>query len=192
MRKVTASCGAGIRLGVVADTHVPDRLKSLPAGLSSALAGVDAILHAGDITRRRVLDQLAEIAPVHAVAGNRDWGLGLPLDRLLEFDGVRIGLTHGHGGLWPYVRDKVRYLTVGYYMERYIAGVRARFAGQRVDVIVFGHSHRVINQVVDGVLLFNPGSVAPDYHAPFHRPAVGVLTLADGGVRGEVVPVNKG
>ena len=43
------------------------------------LKGVDAILHAGDISRPRVLAQLAEIAPVHAVAGNRDWGLGLPL-----------------------------------------------------------------------------------------------------------------
>ncbi len=156
------------------------------------LKGVDAILHAGDISRPRVLAQLAEIAPVHAVAGNRDWGLGLPLDRLLEFDGVRLGLTHGHGGLWPYLRDKVRYLTVGYYMDRYLAAVRARFAGQRVDAIVFGHSHRLVNRVVDGVLLFNPGSVAPDYHAPFRGPAVGVLTLADGRVRGEVIVLNKG
>ena len=163
----------------------------MPPGLLEALAGVDAILHAGDITRRRVLDELAAIAPVHAVAGNRDFGLGLPLDRVLEFDGVRLGLTHGHGGWLGYLREKALYLTVGYYMSRYVRQVRARFQGQSVRAIVFGHSHRAVNAMVDGVLLFNPGSVAPDYHAPFFGPAVGMLTIADGLVRGEILPLTR-
>jgi putative phosphoesterase len=168
---------------------VPDRLRSLPLGLPAALAGVDAILHAGDVTRRRVLDQLAEIAPVHAVAGNRDFGLRLPLDRVLEFEGVRLGLTHGHGGWGGYLREKVLNLTVGYHLDRYIRLVRDRFAGQPVQAIVFGHSHRAVNMIQDGVLLFNPGSVAPDYHEPFHGPGVGVLTITHGSIRGELVPV---
>jgi putative phosphoesterase len=174
----------------VADTHVPDRLRRLPEGLGSALAGVDAILHAGDITTRRVLDALAAIAPVHAVAGNRDFMLRLPLDRVLEFGGVRLGLTHGHGGWVGYLREKALYLTVGYYMPRYLRQVRARFAHQGVQAVVFGHSHRAVNTVVDGVLLFNPGSVAPDYHAPHRAPAVGILTITDGAVSAEIVPIH--
>ncbi len=179
-----------MRLGVVADTHIPDRLRQLPAGLPAALAGVDAILHAGDITTRGVLEQLGRIAPVQAVGGNRDFFLRLPLDRVLVFDGVRVGLTHGHGGLGSYLLEKLLYVTVGYDIPRYLRQVRARFAGSGVQVIVFGHSHRMVNTVADGVLLFNPGCVAPDYHRPFYGPTVGILTIANGRVRGEVVPVS--
>jgi putative phosphoesterase len=176
-------------IGVVADTHVGDRLKSLSPGVLEALAGVDVILHAGDIIRRRVLDQLAEVAPVLAVAGNRDFGLGLPLDRVLEFDGVRLGLTHGHGGWLGYLRAKLRYVTVGYYLSHYVREVRARFAGQPVQAIVFGHSHRPVNLLIDSVLLFNPGSAGPDYYAPYHGPSVGRLTITGGTVRGEILPI---
>jgi uncharacterized protein len=168
---------------------VGDRVRGLTPGVLEALAGVDAILHAGDVIRRQVLDELAQVAPVHAVAGNRDFGMRLPLDRVLEFDGVRLGLTHGHGGWMGYLQEKVLYLTVGYYMERYIRRVRARFAGQTVQAIVFGHSHRPVNAVVDGVLLFNPGSAGPDYYAPHHGPAIGRLTISGGTVRGEIVPI---
>ena len=166
-----------------------DRLRELTPGVLEALAGVDAILHAGDVVRRRVLDQLAEVAPVQAVAGNRDFGLGLPLDRVLEFEGVRLGLTHGHGGWLGYAREKLLYVTVGYHLSRYVQQVRARFAGQGVQAIVFGHSHRQVNVVVDGVLLFNPGSAGPDYYGPLHGPSVGRLTIDGGAVRGEIVPV---
>jgi uncharacterized protein len=176
-------------IGVLTDTHVGDRVRALASGVLEALAGVDAILHAGDVTRRRVLDELAQVAPVHAVAGNRDFGLRLPLDRVLEFDGVRLGLTHGHGGWLGYLHEKALYLTVGYYMERYIQRVRARFAGQGVQAIIFGHSHRPVNAVVDGVLLFNPGSAGPDYYGPHHGPAIGRLTISGGAIRGEIVPV---
>src|SRR5512143_623838 len=110
-------------LGVIADSHIPDRMPDLPPGVFAALAGVEAILHAGDVSIQRVLDALAAIAPVYAVAGNRDFLLKLPLDRQLTFDGVTIGLTHGHGG-WPgYLREKARYYTGGFYMSRYLRQV---------------------------------------------------------------------
>lgn len=176
----------------MADTHVGDRVRVLTPGVLEALAGVDAILHAGDVTRRRVLDELAQVAPVHAVAGNRDFGLGLPLDRVLEFGGVRLGLTHGHGGWLGYLHEKALYVTVGYYMDRYLRRVRARFAQQNVQAIVFGHSHRPVNLVEDGLLLFNPGSAGPDYYAPLHGPAVGKLRIEAGAVWGEIVPISKG
>ncbi len=118
-------------LGVVSDTHLPRFGRSLPRALLDGLAAgrVDSILHAGDITASFVLDQLAEIAPVLAVAGNND-----PADlvetlgtrRVLEVAGRRIGLTHGHLGPGATTPERA---------------LRA-FAPDDVDVVVFGHSHR--------------------------------------------------
>ena len=64
-----------ITLGVVADTHVPDRARQINPDLLRVLrqAQVQAILHAGDVCSQVVLDQLGQIAPVYAVRGNRDW-----------------------------------------------------------------------------------------------------------------------
>ena len=76
-------------LGIITDTHVPQRIKALPPRVFEVFRGVDRILHAGDINSRRVLDQLAEIAPVDAVAGNADlFRHGLPLTRVIEVDGT--------------------------------------------------------------------------------------------------------
>jgi predicted phosphodiesterase len=74
---------------------------------------------------------------------------------VLEFEGVRVGLTHGHGGLWGYLREKLLYFTVGFYHERYLRQVRAQF--DDVGVIVFGHSHRPVNHLIDGGADVQPG-----------------------------------
>ena len=166
-----------LTLGVIADTHIPDRLKTLPPQIFDIFHGVTAILHAGDVSAPRVLAELAQIAPVYAVAGNRDIGLGLPLDRVLEFDGVTIGLTHGHGGWGSYIAEKFAYLARGYQKERFIQIARSRFDGAGVRAIVFGHTHRPVNEWRDGVLMFNPGSFGPDYYSPNNGPAVGLLRI---------------
>src|SRR2546421_4565701 len=62
------------RVGVIADTHVPEFLPVLPEGLAGLFQGVDLILHAGDITGQDVLDQLKALAPVVAVKGDHDIG----------------------------------------------------------------------------------------------------------------------
>ncbi|MBI3361937.1 MAG: metallophosphoesterase family protein [Chloroflexi bacterium] len=173
-----------IALGVVADTHIPERMKALPPEVHDVFRGVTAILHAGDVSTQPVLDELETIAPVYAVAGNRDFLLGLPSDLVLEFGGVRIGMTHGHGGWRTYLVEKVVYHAAGYHLGRYTRLARARFSD--VQAIVFGHIHRPVNQLEDGVLMFNPGSLGPDYFPP-HGPAVGLLTIEAGRVRGEIV-----
>jgi uncharacterized protein len=159
-------------LGIITDTHVPQRLKTLPPHVFEVLRGVDRILHAGDISSRRVLDQLAEIAPVDAVAGNADlFRHGLPLTRVIEVDGRRIGLVHGHGGWSRYLRSKVRD-RFGYDEEHYLKMVHGSFGS--VDAIVFGHTHRFYQAERSGILLFNPGPIAPDfYNTP--GPQVGLL-----------------
>jgi len=178
-----------LTLGVISDTHVPDRARCLEQRALDVFysAKAAAILHAGDISVRRVLEQLGELAPVHAVRGNRDWAaLGkLPVKLDLEFGGVNIGLVHGHGRWNEYLIDRVEYLVRGYRLEMFQPRLAASFPKARV--IVFGHTHRPLNQWIDGVLLFNPGSPHfPDVKSI--APSVGLLHLGAGGdVVGELV-----
>ena len=173
-------------LGIITDTHIPQRIKALPPRVCEVFRGVDRILHAGDINSRRVLDQLAEVAPVEAVAGNADlWRHGLPLTRVIEVEGRRIGLVHGHGGWSRYLRSKVRD-RFGYDEEHYLKVVRQSFG--TVDVIVFGHTHRFYRAERSGLLLFNPGPIAPDfYNTP--GPQVGLLHVTAQAIQIELVAV---
>src|SRR5687768_4920863 len=83
---------AGVRIGLISDTHGLMRVEAL-----AALAGVEVILHAGDVGGRSVLTELAALAPVHAVFGNVDDGsLQLPATLALSFGGVAIHVSHGH------------------------------------------------------------------------------------------------
>lgn len=181
-----------LRLGVVADTHIPDRMTALPRQLFDALQGVDHILHAGDICQPGVLTELERIAPVLAVKGNRDYffpgNWKLPTDRLIEIGNVRIGMTHGHGGLRAYIKEKVIFITLGYHLSRFIDQAFHRFDGIPVKAILFGHSHFPLNQLRENRLLFNPGAVGPDYRAKFGA-SVGILTVDAHSVKGEIVPL---
>ncbi len=179
-----------ITIGVIADTHVPDRIRHLHPAITSIFkkAEVHAILHAGDITVPRAIDHLAEIAPVHAVRGNRD-SLRLrhlPLTRTLQFGQVEIGLTHGHKD-WPtYLRDRLRFLSRGGLPFDYIVGlVRGMLPTARV--IVFGHIHLPMNRWMDGQLLFNPGSATRPI-SPNLPPTIGLIRIKpEGEVEAEIV-----
>lgn len=173
-------------LGIITDTHIPRRLPALPPRVFDVLRGVDRILHAGDISSRRVLDQLAAIAPVEAVAGNADlFKHDLPLTRVVEVAGRRIGLVHGHGGWSRYLRSKVRD-RFGYDEAHYLRIVQESFGP--VDAIVFGHTHRFYRAERAGVLLFNPGPVAPDfYNTP--GPQVGLLHVSMHTIVSEIAAV---
>ncbi len=173
-------------IGIIADTHIPQRLPCLPARVAPVFRGVDLIMHAGDINSRRVLTELEAIAPVIAVAGNADlFRHGLPLTRIVEMEGRRIGLVHGHGGWLRYLTGKVRDL-LNYREEYYLQIVEKSFG--QVDAIVFGHTHRVYRAVRAGVLLFNPGSVAPTY---YHTagPQVGLLHVSAQAIETEIIRV---
>jgi putative phosphoesterase len=136
-------------LGVVADTHLPRFGTRLPRALLDGLAAArpSLILHAGDHTTTLAVEQLAEIAPVEAVAGNND-GPDLVerfgTIRRLTVGGVRIGLTHGHVGRGRTTSERAASL----------------FLSEPVDVVVFGHSHQPLwRPPRDGApALLNPGS----------------------------------
>lgn len=178
-----------ITLGIIADTHIPDRMPRLNPRILPAFgeAGVQAILHAGDVSVPRVLRQLETVAPVHAVRGNRDWVSlrWLPHRLHLEFGGVKIGLVHGHGNFSRYLAEKPRNLLFGLKEERYINYALSVFPD--VDVVIFGHMHRVIIQRVDGKLVFDPGSACCAGDEP-KGPSVGLLHIhAEGQVDAEVI-----
>ncbi len=143
-----------MRFGLIADTHGLLRPEAC-----AALAGVDAVLHAGDIGGAHILAALRELAPVWAVRGNNDregWASVLPTHRTLVFEGVAVHLVHD------------------------VADARPGDA----RVVVAGHSHRPGVTTRDGVTWVNPGSAGP---RRFRLPvSVGLLVVEDGGVSVEL------
>jgi putative phosphoesterase len=179
-------------VGVVSDTHIPDRVGELHPFLLAELRAhsVQLILHGGDISVRKVLTELATVAPVRAVAGNRDWLLcnELPLARGLEIYGTRVVLTHGHMGAAVYWKDKVQHITRGYLFERYQKRLGRAFPQARI--ILFGHTHHIENRWIGETLYFNPGSVS---HGDAKIPATyfGLLKFyEDGRIEPSLIPLS--
>jgi hypothetical protein len=151
-----------MRLGVISDTHGLMRPQAL-----NALRGCDALLHAGDIGSREVLDALQALAPITCVRGNNDteaWANRIPASTTVEIEGVRLHLLHD---LKELALDP---------------------AEERLGAIVSGHSHRPTMETRAGVLYFNPGSAGP---RRFKLPvAVGILEIGGGAARGRIVQLD--
>ena len=150
--------GIRARVGLVSDTHAPQRCPELPQAMFDAFEGVNAILHAGDVGDLSVLDRLGEVAPVVAVHGNdetHEAPLVLPEKVVVQVAGVRLFMAHGHRlraeadarperpDDWPTILDDRRRLA----------------DGTGADVVVFGHLHVPMAVEQDGLLFVNPGIV---------------------------------
>ena len=130
-------------IGLISDTHIPDRAKVLPQKVLDAFDDVDLILHAGDLTSPRVIEELESLAPVMAVQGNMDRvnGIDLPKAKVIEAEGLKIGIVHGE--VYPRAdSDQLLYLA----------------KELNVDILVSGHSHQPKIEQKEGILLLNPGS----------------------------------
>jgi putative phosphoesterase len=149
----------GITVGLIADTHGLLRKEAL-----AALAGVERILHAGDIGGLEVIAGLERIAPVVAVRGNCDrgeWAGAYPETEVVAVGGVLIYLLHDLHRL---------------DLDAGAAGFRA---------VVSGHSHQAASAERDGVLYINPGSAGP---RRFKLPvSLALLRIDDGTLRVEWV-----
>ncbi len=172
----------------MADTHIPDRVKTLHPELLPALraAKPDFILHAGDVSTPLVLDILREIAPVEMARGNRDWFMQGKQGWVnhLELGGVRIALMHGHGSWLQYAIDKGFYLSQGYRFRRYRSILLNASGSARV--IVFGHTHHAENFWIGEQLIFNPGSASFGLGTAVN-PGWGMLNIYPAGrVEGEI------
>ncbi len=177
-------------VGVLADTHVPDRASALPPQVLEVFraAQVEAILHAGDVIHPRVLRALEDVAPTWAVRGNRDVYFLRQLPTRLEttFDHVHVGLIHGHGSLGQYLSDKWEHWRRGVPFARFER--RALDAFPQADVVIFGHTHYPLCRWMGTRLLCNPGSpVRPIF--PHLPPTVALLHIEGKRVWGEIVPL---
>ena len=153
-----------MRIGLISDTHGLMRAEAL-----AALAGVDQILHAGDVGRLSVLRELQGIAPVQAVYGNVDDPLfALPQHLDLVFDGVRVHVSHGH--------------ELGSPAPRLLA------QAYDADVIVYGHTHKPLIEMVGRTLVVNPGAAGPKRFNL--APSVAILTIEEGKTRAEILALS--
>lgn len=121
-----------MRLAILSDTH--GRLR--PEVLEH-IKGADAILHGGDINKQAIVDELKGYAPVYVVRGNNDkeWAEAIPHDLTVTLGGIRFFMVHNKKEI-PENLDGV-------------------------NVVVYGHSHKYVQEERDGVLWLNPGSCGP-------------------------------
>lgn len=155
-----------MRVGLISDTHGLFR-----AVIPDLFAGVDVIVHAGDVGHRSILTRLAEIAPVEAVFGNVDdvHDPQLAAHRTVPLGPLTLHVSHGHELGSP---------TPARLVERYSA-----------DIIVFGHTHRAVVVTLQSgtgsTLVVNPGAAGPRRFDL--RPSVAILTVKNGQVDARVV-----
>ena len=124
-----------MRIGVISDTH-----NFLDPKIPELFAGVNHILHAGDIGNASIISELEEIAPVTAVYGNTDAGLPFKETEIIVLAAHKFLIHHIVNPHAP--------------VER----LKERIARAQPQVVVFGHTHRTFCETIGGVLYFNPGS----------------------------------
>ncbi len=152
-----------MKIGILSDTH--DLLRP---EVTDCLQGCDCILHGGDISSRKILDRLAEIAPVRVVRGNNDkeWAEALPNFLDMELYGLRIYMTHKKK---DFPKDVSMY-----------------------DLLICGHSHQYASEWLEQengkrTLLLNPGSCGP---RRFHQPiTMAVLRIGPDGFAVERIEI---
>lgn len=167
-----------MRIGLISDTHLYQADQPLPSLLAEAFAGVQLILHAGDLCVLSALDQLEAIAPVRAARGYSDPPASAD-PRLADFQMVTLGkLTIGmvHDLTHPayYVRADGPRAVLRFPPEPLAQTLSRRF-GAAPRVVVFGDTHLATLQKREEVLLVNPGSPT---HPDFNQEPQGVGSVA--------------
>jgi len=163
-----------MRIGLLTDTHLPSTIRDLWNEVRTAFAGVDLILHGGDIVTPRVLDWLAEIAPTLAARGNNDSGWDDPRVKdihWLDLEGWRVAMIHD---MEP--------------EERPIAALKkCHLKGEHADIIITGHTHFERLDYRDGVLQINSGSPTHPHLWSTRLGTIGILDLAPGKITAQVL-----
>ncbi len=159
-----------MRVLVISDTHSQD----LPQKVKDEFAKVDLVIHAGDICSLEYFEGFPPGVEIKAIRGNMDEEeIGGKLQKKVFFnlEKVRVGLFHGRG---PSRRVKD-------YVEE-------EFAKDKVDLIIFGHSHTPFNEVFHNILFFNPGSPTDTIFAPYR--SYGILEINGNKVNGQIIKID--
>jgi len=134
-----------MKIGVISDTHIPDKSKHVPQMILDVFKQVDIVVHAGDMVGLEVIAELEAVcAKVFAVAGNMDSQAvknKYLVKELFDVKGFKIGIMHGWGA-----------------PLNLIDVLKTAFKEDNPDIIIFGHSHKPTNELIGTTLFFNPGS----------------------------------
>ena len=163
------------RIGLIADTHIPEARATLWPQVYDAFAGVDFIFHGGDVHDLALLDELEKVAPVYCARGNGEDGSGgrpiQPEDPRVKYvwtvaiESLTVGLTH-------YI--PVEEGPPGLTLERFVA----RYWPEKTpDVIVSGDSHTELIADIDGILCVNPGSPTYPHNYDTQYGTIGFLEV---------------
>ena len=153
-----------MRIGVIADTHIPDRAKVIPDKIMEDFKSVDMIIHVGDLVDLKVIKQLKSICPnVKAVYGNMDpyeVRKELPEKEIINIGKYKIGVMHGNGP-----------------PSKLVELLTAVFKDDGANIIIFGHSHSGFNEKKGGILFFNPGSATDKINSAYN--SYGIIEIND-------------
>ena len=147
-----------MKIAILSDTH-----GLLRPEVAEHLKTADVILHGGDINKQSIVDSLQQYAPLYVVRGNNDktWAEHIPHDLTVTLGGMTFAMVHNR------------------------KEVPADLTG--VDVVVFGHSHKYVQEEKDGILWLNPGSCGP---RRFHQEITMMMAeIADGVLQVEKITI---
>ena len=153
-----------MKIGVISDTH-----GHLDPRVEKIFAGVNHILHAGDIGYASIILELQFIAPVTAVLGNTDADISFRLTEIVSLAQKKFLIHH-------IVSPRELSETV-----------EKRMAREKPDAVIFGHTHKKYAETVNGVFFFNPGYAGKP--KPGAERSVAILHLENGGIRHEFIPL---
>jgi len=162
---------------VLSDTHIPVRAAEIPEQIINEFEDADLIVHAGDFQTIEVLNNLGSYGKFIAVYGNMDSDdvvKKLPEKIILNIKNnnkeFKIGITHGSGP------------------PEGIAERVLHFFEEKLDCMIFGHSHKPLNEIINNTLLFNPGSPTDTVYTTINT--FGLLKI-NGEIKGEIIEINN-
>ena len=158
-----------MKIGVISDTHLREPYPEFMKMIEFHFKDVEKIFHAGDFVEWSVAEYLSHQKELIAVCGNmdsQDIRKAFPQKRIIELKGFKISLIHGGGS--PF-------------------GIESRIRGEfdKVDAIVYGHTHTPANHQVKNIYFFNPGSPTRSF---IHRATLGILHLGEK-IEGEIIKI---
>ena len=171
-----------MKVGLLADTHMPGSISKLWPQVYDAFTGVDHILHAGDLHTLEVVDELGKLAPTIVSRGNGDAGIvdaRIEETWTLEWEGVRVAMIHH----FPTPGKKPA--------EGIEAKIERLFDQGRPNVIIFGHTHAESIQLHNDVLLINPGSPTLPQNQTTRMGTVGMLEIYAGEVTASLYQITE-
>jgi putative phosphoesterase len=171
-----------MRVGLISDTHIPDRDQKLPLQVIGAFKDVDLIIHAGDLYSASVLDDLEKIAPVIAARGDDDWIADdhrLKDKQILSIEGLSVWVIHQFAALNFYSKGLISLEDATEYIKGY---------STLPDIFVFGHSHKALTVKIQNTLFINPGSATYPDHVPTLG-TVSILAVSSGKYELETLPL---